>query len=229
MQPVKFIRKQRKKIKQKKKALPMNKGKKKTHIAITFLEGRTGGKVDESCKDKNLEGNKQSHKKNTNTKKKIKSSNSSLFYSANSLHCTYSRFSNHASRRPTFPKQTQLQNSTLQIHVETPTLSTETRPATKPPVDALAEAAEKTGSGAWIICGFVCRRTAVPAMPTAAENQKPARVRSTRYQRKGLTRASVSETCSVDCQGSLRLVCVSLIQFMLGIARRKEKRILTIA
>jgi hypothetical protein len=73
---------------------------------------------------------------------------------------------------------------------------------TKPP--SSSRAAVAAGAGVCIISGEICRRKAVPAKPTRVANQKPLRVRSTRNQRKGFTRAKARETCRVDCQGRRR-------------------------
>ena len=60
------------------------------------------------------------------------------------------------------------------------------------------------GAGAGTIPGFVPRSTAVPVSPTTEESTRPGLDRSMMYHSTGFTSASVSETCSVDCHGSLR-------------------------
>jgi hypothetical protein len=111
-----------------------------------------------------------------------------------------------ASLRPIFPKQTQLQNKTLIIHVPHSTVSF----ATKPPKTsfaiyvALLDAIWVDDAGDGIISGLRLSRTVVPKTPTAAERRKPGFVRSIRYQRTGLTRASVREAWRVDVHGNLR-------------------------
>lgn len=57
--------------------------------------------------------------------------------------------------------------------------------------------------------GLSPSRKAVPATPTTAETRNPGFERSIRYHRAGLTMAKVSETCNVDCHGSLRCSPVS--------------------
>lgn len=52
------------------------------------------------------------------------------------------------------------------------------------------------------ISGLMPRSAIVPPIPTTAESKNPVFDRSTRYHNTGFARASVSETCSVDCQGS---------------------------
>lgn len=104
-----------------------------------------------------------------------------------------------------FPKQTQLQNRTLAIQVHMPMLSfvgkredaissTELFPVTC----ALGDAAAGDGT----ISGLMPSRAKVPPTPTTVESKNPVFDRSIRYHSTGFARASVSETCSVDCQGS---------------------------
>ena len=111
------------------------------------------------------------------------------------------------------PKHTQLQKSTLAIQVPTPMLSELTRPparsgqaaASAPAAAPDARAAgEAVVAGAGTMAGLMPSSTAVPVRPTTAERRKPGFDRSIKYHSTGLTNASVSETCSVDCQGSLR-------------------------
>lgn len=113
----------------------------------------------------------------------------------------------NANLLPMLPKQTQLQNSTLAIHVLTPILSLVIRPSDRMPskVELPAFARGEGVAGEGTISGFTPSSTAVPATPTMADRKKPGLERSTMYHRTGLTSASVRETCRVDCQGSLRL------------------------
>lgn len=59
-------------------------------------------------------------------------------------------------------------------------------------------------AGEGITSGLRPRSARVPLRPTKVERRKPGLERSMMYQRTGLTRASVRETCRVDVQGSLR-------------------------
>ena len=68
----------------------------------------------------------------------------------------------------------------------------------------LTEAMWVEDAGDGIISGFRLSSTVVPKTPTAAERKKPGLVRSIRYQRTGLTRASVREAWRVDVHGNLR-------------------------
>lgn len=52
--------------------------------------------------------------------------------------------------------------------------------------------------------GLTERMMAVPDKATVVESTKPGDVRSSRYHMAGFERASVSESCSVDCHGSFR-------------------------
>ncbi len=127
-----------------------------------------------------------------------------------------------ASLRPIFPKHTQLQNKTLMIHVPHSTVSF----ATKPPSTsfaiyvALLEAVWVDDAGDGIISGFRLSRTVVPKTPTAAERRNPGLVRSIRYQRTGLTRASVSEAWKVDVHANLR--CRQVSQVILSYWARRS-------
>ena len=103
-----------------------------------------------------------------------------------------------------FPKQTQLQNNTLAIHVQRPILSFVTE--RKDP-DSCKEAfsgicLSEDIAGAGTMSGLMPSKTIVPATPTVAERKKPVFDLSIRYHRTGLARANVKETCRVDCQGS---------------------------
>ena len=113
----------------------------------------------------------------------------------------------NASLLPMFPKQTQLQNSTLAIHVLTPMLSLVIRLSDKLPSKEafIAFARRKEVAGGGTISGFTPSSIAVPAIPTMADRTKPGFERSIKYHKTGLTSASVKDTCKVDCQGSLRL------------------------
>ena len=115
-----------------------------------------------------------------------------------------------ASRRPMLPKQTQLQNNTLAIHVPTPMLSVLSQgciPFSEAPelewtledegkgeavAGAKGEAA--TGAGGGTMAGLILSNTAVPVIPTAADRRSPVFDRSIRYHSTGFARARVSET-----------------------------------
>lgn len=58
-------------------------------------------------------------------------------------------------------------------------------------------------AGEGMSSGLMARQSAVPDSATVVEKTKPGGVRSRRYHIAGLESASVSESCSVDCQGSL--------------------------
>lgn len=105
-------------------------------------------------------------------------------------------------RRPTLPKHTQLQNSTLEIHVATPIVSDVT-PETSNVCVSFGAAGEGTMSG------LMLSRAAAPDMPTTRESANPALDLSIRYHMNGLTKASVSDTCSVDCHGRRRWISMS--------------------
>lgn len=110
-----------------------------------------------------------------------------------------------ANRRPIFPKQTQLQNITLAIHVATPIVSFVIIPLKSSPFDVFAALALGEGvAGEGTIPGLTPSNTAVPVRPTTVERTKPGLERSMRYHKTGFASASVRETWSVDCQGSLR-------------------------
>ena len=68
----------------------------------------------------------------------------------------------------------------------------------------LAFACGDGAAGVGTICGFTQTHTAVPVMPTMVDRKIPGFERSTRYHRSGFTKAKVSDTWSVDCQGSFR-------------------------
>ena len=72
--------------------------------------------------------------------------------------------------------------------------------------------------------GLTRQSIIVPVIPTKADSHKPARVRSMRYHKKGLTKESVSDTWSVDCQGSLRcdFLLKSCISFWYQWRRKKK-------
>jgi len=117
----------------------------------------------------------------------------------------------NASLRPILPKHTQLQNSTLAIQVETAMLSGLTSPCGG---IELVEFGPKPAGGITIagegtMSGLTANKTAVPVIPTTVDSKKPALERSTRYHSTGLTSARVSETCKVDCHGSLRYSNIS--------------------
>lgn len=112
----------------------------------------------------------------------------------------------NAKLLPIFPKQTLLQNSTLAIQVPTPILSCVISPPYTLPVrEAVFSPALGDGdAGCGTTFGLMPSNRAVPPRPTSADSRKPGFERSMRYQSTGLTRASVSETWDVDCQGSFR-------------------------
>ena len=97
-----------------------------------------------------------------------------------------------------FPKHTQVQNSTLAIHVPTTILS-----GGMPVYQILAcgtdASSPATGDGAvaageGTISGLMLRTASIPVKPTTVENTKPDLERSTRYHRTGLARERVRET-----------------------------------
>lgn len=119
------------------------------------------------------------------------------------------------------PKQRLAQNRMLAIQ-NTPTAiprSRVTMSASRGGMDAetLAEAGpgdgdaaedddddDDRGSGKGTKSGLTTSRIRVPTTPTRAEKANPGIDLSIRYHSAGLAMASVSETCRVDCQGSLR-------------------------
>lgn len=113
-----------------------------------------------------------------------------------------------ANRRPIFPKHTQVQNSTLAIHVPTTRLSCGIALYRVPaceigvPSPAMGDGVVEAGEG--IISGLILSTANIPVNPTMVDRAKPGFERSTRYHRTGLARESVRETWSVDCQGTLR-------------------------
>lgn len=110
-----------------------------------------------------------------------------------------------ANLRPILPKQTQLQNITLAIHVATPMVSLVIIPSNPSPLDVWAALAPGEGvAGEGTIPGLTPSNTAVPVRPTTVERMKPGLERSMRYHNTGLTSARVRETWRVDCHGSLR-------------------------
>ena len=125
-----------------------------------------------------------------------------------------SQHNHDASRRPIFPKHTQLQNNTLAIHVATATSpcdipiaiipSSEARPEPLLNDEAALEEEEGSACCAETISGLISSRAIMPVMPIRLDRTKPDLDRSMRYHRKGLTRARVRETWRVDCQGVFR-------------------------
>jgi hypothetical protein len=110
-----------------------------------------------------------------------------------------------ANRLPIFPKQTQLQNSTLKIQTAPSMLSCPNHsPVQLPPFPRYGyfEVEFPKDAGEGIISGFETRRRAVPVAPTAVERMKPGFERSIRYHKTGLTKARVKEACRVEVQGS---------------------------
>lgn len=101
--------------------------------------------------------------------------------------------------RPMFPKQTQLQKSTLRIQTPVSRVSCLASPpkASFPSAEGLcAEVALRNGvaDGAGIMSGLTPMSTAEPASPTMAERSRPGLERSMSHQRSGLARASVRDT-----------------------------------
>jgi hypothetical protein len=103
-----------------------------------------------------------------------------------------------------FPKQTQLQNNTLNI--QTPLSTISFRASSPPrimasssplPIDEESLVVRKkllVTEGVGIMAGLMPRRITEPARPTPAERRKPDLDRSMSHQRRGLTRARVIET-----------------------------------
>ena len=56
----------------------------------------------------------------------------------------------------------------------------------------------------------------MPRTPTADENANPGMDLSIRYHSTGLAKASVNDTCKVDCQGSLLYLSSASLILMLG-------------
>lgn len=93
-----------------------------------------------------------------------------------------------------FPKQTQLQNRTLAIHVPTASSPCETfRPAMLL-LNTVSSMVPDVLSGEKTMPGFISSKAIIPVSPMTVERTKPDLERSTRYHRKGFTSASVSET-----------------------------------
>ena len=110
-----------------------------------------------------------------------------------------------ASLLPIFPKQTQLQKRTLAIQVDTPMPSFETK--WEDPFSAVKDLLPETAledaiAGEGTMSGLIPRRVIVPRMPTLADKTNPVLERSIKYQSTGLAKASVRDTCNVDCHGS---------------------------
>ena len=105
-----------------------------------------------------------------------------------------------------FPKHTQLQKSTLAIHVETPMLSLLMMPSVVTLSMETLRVFDRGGviDGVGTMLGSIPNITTVPMTPTVVDRTKPGFDLSMRYHNTGLTRARVNETCKVDCQGSLR-------------------------
>ena len=103
------------------------------------------------------------------------------------------------------PKQTQLQNRTLAIQVQTPILSCEMK-LSMPTSGAVLLASVALGgcvAGDGIMLGLISNSIEVPTIPTTADKMKPGIDLSITYHSTGLTSARVNETCIVDCQGNL--------------------------
>lgn len=104
----------------------------------------------------------------------------------------------------------QLQKNTLPIHIAEPTRSSASLlppmiPAAPPPnglkpvVPLWCAKRECVGAGTHD--GLSRRTPATPSRPLKAESEKPAGVRSSRYQRKGFTRVRVRESWRGEDQG----------------------------
>lgn len=126
-------------------------------------------------------------------------------------------------RRPMFPKQTQLQNSTLAIHTVTAIVSYRSAVPPSAMLPLLERRLKVAGGGT--MSGFTSSNTKAPPMPTREESTKPVLVPSTRYHKKGLTRAKVRLTCWVDSQGKLRCIAEKPCQYTerSRVIRRGEK------
>lgn len=107
-----------------------------------------------------------------------------------------------------FPKQTQLQNSTLRTHMPVSIVRWVARPPSMsgPAAAWLVEFrlrnSDEYPAGVGMNSKFSPISNTEPAEPTAAERRKPGFDRSIRYHRKGLTIAKVMETCIVDAHGT---------------------------
>lgn len=89
------------------------------------------------------------------------------------------------------------------------------------PIEKFVPSASGEGEGGdGTISGLSPSSIAVPVIPTNEERKNPGFERSMRYHSTGLTRAKVSDTCKVDCQGSLR--CRSISHRNLDLVTRKE-------
>jgi len=122
------------------------------------------------------------------------------------------------SRRPIFPKQTALTNSTLAIHVATPTVSWPNNPSTSASPDGPFTAAVPFPRdaitrpccpcpcpGGGTQAGLMPSNTPVPPIETTVDSRKPGAERSSRYHSAGFASARVSESCIVDCHDNLRM------------------------
>lgn len=105
-----------------------------------------------------------------------------------------------------FPKQTQLQNSTLSIQMPVSSVSwLASPPRAMGSAYALSDSLRYVkDEGVGITSGLMPSRTAEPATPTAIDSRKPGFDRSIRYHKNGLTSASVRETWRVEAHGSFR-------------------------
>lgn len=101
------------------------------------------------------------------------------------------------------PKQTQLQNRTLSIQIPVSIVFWLARPPNVRESETVSFRNDDA-DGVGTISGSTPISTAEPIRPTAAESRKPGLERSIKYHKKGLTRASVSESCSVDAHGRRR-------------------------
>lgn len=100
------------------------------------------------------------------------------------------------SLRPIFPKQRQLQNSTLSIQTPVSTVSWLAKPPNAK--GSLSKPFEELRlgmpDGAGMISGLTPRRNIEPVRPTAADNTNPGLLRSISHHSSGLTNANVADT-----------------------------------
>jgi hypothetical protein len=142
------------------------------------------------------------------------SSKQDMYFYFSKLQRSQRRCDSGAKTRPILPKHTQQQNKTLAIHVATLICSFRTQSVTRKDPDCAPPAGgdggmlelpeEKDDVGAGMRPGLMASKAAVPRNPIAVLRVRPAVVRSRRYQRMGLARASVRDSCRVVSQGRRR-------------------------
>lgn len=115
----------------------------------------------------------------------------------------------HVSRLPIFPKQTQLQNSTLSIQTPVSTVCWVAKPpsiskSSEPASAVMLRASCLAGVG--MISGLKPISNTEPVNPTKADSRNPGFERSMSHHRSGFTSANVIEICKVEDQASLRYV-----------------------